>query len=1285
MFFVVGSGTIQHRRHEGRLGAMVALLVAAATLFAGIHSGSGLAQSPESGAAASGASGIRIVSPAHNGRVTGARLAARVRTPASRIRATLDGINVTRRFHRGPNGMWRATLKRGRDFGRGPGALTIAAGNGSGQDVAVAAFRVLRRDDERLRVTPNAERVAAPVSFRVRTTHEITRRQVRVNGDRVRGALSDHDDSMGLRAQLSPRHGLHYGTNRVTFVVEHADSTLSRVSHTITVPRTKPLPDAGRDRITARHSAVRLDGSATRAPRRSQELSYRWRVVDAPEGSSAGVESAERRPSFKPDLPGTYRVRLIAVARAGAGAAASASAADEVMVEATPTAEALGSRVQTITADGGIQIEDDHYPPSGEAKDWVHMLVVNSTTLKPSGPGDNTYSIGDYKTLINHAKAAGPDDLVIITGQGKSVQTFNGLLPSENGDALKQVFAHIGATINVEGSTYTGIDAFNLGAWSVIGQAGMTAGSAWQNYRVTQPGIPGFLSGSPGQVGSLNGYLPQVIGTGSQFVSPEFAAIDTKADGSTASRNVIKVGESTYTSEEIGGERAMGIQMLVLDGSTLAKQSEATFVLRNPDGSLNEDGLSKLSQALELAKDPPPNQFPNERFQPPLVIAQSFGNTDNANLRWVADSSHWVNDRLPDWGKSGDDDDPEFQKWCGDRETPRQNIDCYSQDQDDFPNTPEGLGDASTFTNGVGLMAGMPARTAVANFGRAVIDSAGKRVAAPEAVVLVGSAHAYNPGDVTVRVGEDGSRLVGTLRRTNQSQWTVSVPGNDPRFDTGSFWGLAMTPPQPWKLEPSSEPGMDEAHLAVINEIWPSDAVCQNPRTDPCISDVRDEYARRLSDSQWGGWRQELTSLVANPPATMSADGVAALGRLGPLLATEFLQVNALRNLFVEYENVFTNAQVDIVLNMTTIGGSVMSAAFRDSRAYQTQLESEKATVDSEAPFGDAFYFAADIFDLFPEGEFVGGPLSLLASGWDLFSSIAGSDTSSKETAPELPDYPNLIRDEANQLGTALADQYDDLKYTFIYLLDLFASDPIKLATAAANANNLAVWGLEAGGDPEKFLSRSIAMATKAAFFNGLMPVAYDNWVVAPTNTSTGNEGFSHSDPATAGPSNYHCDDGPNPFQSYPAKADDVPPESLHWVRFEQSSPNSPTPLQTSQNRDSQGVVPESGARLHFTGRGLKSKSYPMRLTSNNSDSLAPGTVDYTDTLPQNENVESGASPAGSTMEMLFVPPSSDSKPNDPKGLAMNKDEFFGLEAWSTPKLMCGAPLDRNLSNYFAN
>ena len=1159
---------------------------------------------------------VRILVPADGARVTGKRLHVRVRASGPRFRAVVNGRDVTRRFRSRGGGVRTATLVRGRHLRRGRAALSVTSGRpfGSGFRDASVTFRVLRRDDERLRISRRPPAAGAPLDLRVRSSHAVAASRVWVNGRRHREARPEHPDGKGVAVGLAAHHGLRFGPNRVRTEVEHEDGTLSRVTRTFRIRRRAAIADAGPDRAGHVGGTVALDASGSLAPRRGDRLAYRWRLVDAPQGSGVHVDTTEARAQIAPDVPGRYRLR-VEVTRGGTAAAAQAQApvsVDERWLTVAPTNDPMGLPIQTIADDGGIRLGPQHFPKQGN---WVQVVVLQSATLAPRLV--QAVDVARPDDLAAALASADDNDLVILSGQGNNHSPQAGGFNAANTKALDDAFKALGGTTATRGALKDGAVNLDAGTWSLIGRKGLAPGQAWQNYNRQQGAIAGELDGTDGQSGSLNGYLQRLVSTGGyQFVSPEYTTLDTKGPGATPWRNVIRVGGASYPSGELTGRgRSAGIQMLVLDGSDLHLKTNETFVTRAASGALISDSVGFFNYRLNYVLGESYQYNDLDRYRPPIVVVQTFGN-EGYTGQSMGNHPSWVADSVPGWTpKKYKKNIWQFYNWCGGSEATKRldNNPCAP-----YPHNPTGLGTTQTVTGAVGRMAGMPARTAIANMGRGQ---------AAEAIAIFGSAHGEDDDQTTVEVGERGRHLVATLRRTRQSQWRATAPYTS-EVNASKFWELAFQPHTPWPLSGPPGSSLAEANRYIASRLFVAGG----------FTDVRDAYVGLL-ENDWNSLRATLDAEIAYPTGT-TAFTAKEFADLRAQLAMEFSRLAQVQKMFDNYKRVFSVVgQEEAMLQMDEIGNTIKSLALKDNAKFLV----ETAELNEKPIVGDVLYFVGDLFDVFPGGEVAGGPIGLFASAWDLFSELADSNKKRPPT-PRPFDEPQRIIDRADQLGADLADRYATMGDTFDHLLRVYASDWGKLQQAYAYS--LGPWALSDSAP----LTQSLALGIQTAFYQALMPVAYDQFFVSPVYTRTGNT--RPKDVTKPGPSDYHCDEGPNPFAKAPASA-------LHYVRWEASDG-------ASENQANRG-------RNHAIGRALKSQADPLTTQeSSTTHGFGSGLADYADTK------RAGSDPPASLTDPLFAAPSAGGSPTRPGGLGMSKDEFFGMDTWTAPRLQCGDSTDRN-------
>lgn len=133
----------------------------------------------------------------------------------------------------------------------------------------------------------------------------------------------------------SATDGLRYGRNVLKVAVRKKPqgTRFGRAKVRFTVAHRRPLTGAGRDRRIVAGTRIELRGRVKLHPVDSGDRALRWKVVGAPRGSklrrahgSAARAAAVRQtlgqshtltPSFRPDVPGRYRVKLIASSAKG--------------------------------------------------------------------------------------------------------------------------------------------------------------------------------------------------------------------------------------------------------------------------------------------------------------------------------------------------------------------------------------------------------------------------------------------------------------------------------------------------------------------------------------------------------------------------------------------------------------------------------------------------------------------------------------------------------------------------------------------------------------------------------------------------------------------------------------------------------------------------------------------------------------------------------------------------------------------------------------------------------
>jgi hypothetical protein len=212
-----------------------------------------------------------------------------------------------------------------------------------------------------------------------------------------------------------------------------------------------PVADAGPDRQTDPFVEVVLDGSASYDPDGDEPLTYAWRLMRAPEGSTAGLLSADGpQARLTPDLVGVYEAELRVRDATGLEsllpdrAAVTALPKERLLVELVWDSP-IGDLDLHVLAPGGIYggLLDCHW--ANPNPDWG---VPGDPTDDPSllrddlaGFGPETFGYGaplpgDYRVVVDYFSSHTP------SGQEPTTATLrvylDGLLAAEFARRLGQ-------------------------------------------------------------------------------------------------------------------------------------------------------------------------------------------------------------------------------------------------------------------------------------------------------------------------------------------------------------------------------------------------------------------------------------------------------------------------------------------------------------------------------------------------------------------------------------------------------------------------------------------------------------------------------------------------------------------------------------------------------------------------------------------------------------------------------------------------------------------------------
>lgn len=1218
------------------LGSRSAPLAVFALLLIALLVGTAAA-APKSGPRGSGEARIEVLSPAEGKRVNRA-LSVRLRVSSTAdFRATVAGHDVTRRFERRGK-LLEARLRLKRDFRRGENHLLVATGRGKARRATTIEFVSRGRHEPLLEASTSRTRSArTPLRVRLRVSEPVERLGLSLNGRRVR--LGSPQGQRTWVVALGADNGLRFGRNSLSASAERtASGHFDRERLRFHLDRSAPLVGAGPDRLTRTGRAVTLDGSSTRAAG-SRGLVYRWQIVKKPKRSRARIAASTAKVArLLPDLPGTYKVRLLAAPAsaatiaaerrdsasasaeaaqptclqpAGSGASSSAAssdplesppcvtpfgdlttpplplesraaaAADVVEVTSDPTGSPLGWSVQTIAADGSIRIGPKTYK---KQSGWARLLVLNQQSLEPEsntqkggwGDGDQVFSLANAKKFQEAVEATKNRQIVVISGMGQEQSQA----PKAAQEALAKAVAALGAQAPPSSER---AEIVKSGEWSAIGTRSEPGRTFTNLYGLTE-GSPPQARGST-LAGSLNGYVQKILTDAFAFVSPEYVPIDTRAEGSSNTVSVFTVGDQTATSETIGNG-SLGLHLAAFETSAAGGLpllvAQATYVIDDPYSQTDMAGVQEAAERLERWRKAP---------QDLLIVMQTFGEgaVGPNTAPWA--SPHWVNDKLIEPGSRGLDE------WNGQAYLKLKHASEEEEKLDAFwnPGYPTVAGQVGDLTGPVG-------HDIVANLG------AGNPNVEVTRLTMVANNHPLNTSLNYVRgfSGPAQGRLVGTLVRNSEAGWSVQSGVPSPAFSPQEMWSIVFKDPTPWPLSAGAE--NKAAMTDIAQRVFGSRA-----------TNVREEYVERHS-SPWRTLREEVLELKyeKNPAFTE-----ATFKELQKQLGQEMRYLIDVKEQLDEWRKFFTEADFAGFVSANELGSKIVDQAIKDAK----QRETKEASLNAEAIISESLYTAADLVG-FPEAyeeiklaEMIG----VVAGGFGL-AEAATPEESEDEEEPN----PAIIRDKAEKLGGALARHFEETTKTLTHMESIMRTDWGKLEAAGMAAKGNWDFSEEA----EKLIQQSLSITTSQQLYEGLLPVAYDQWVVSPYFTVTAPNG-----PQPPGHT-YACRQYTAAWESEETKHPfaDEPPGALSTAIYRPwNAPGSTSP-------------PAQPYTVPYTLRALKSTS----------DELKVHRTEYGENRYAVTVTHDGSSPPSFLVNPLFEPVNPGERhPNFPTNLGMSKVEFF--------------------------
>jgi hypothetical protein len=1288
---------------------------------------------------------VKVLGPKEGARPAGSSVEVKVRVRGSGFRAYLNGTDVTSRFHGGDVRV--ATFRPGKALKVGRDNLFVSAGKGRTASIDSSRFLLRKRDPKLLTLKVSRHGGFSAPRVNLRTTAPLLEAKVWLNGKRVNGDLAETGNAQGLNGRLEAAR-MRFGDNVLKAMVLQEDGRFARRKLSFWVAKDKPIASAGSDRRVGVGGRAMLNGTASRPPihllklipakdekpksgskgnsgpkgkpagksgskakaatasatpfpagssdgSANEPLEYEWKILEAPEGSKAKIlEPTKEMAELVPDLPGEYTTALTVTAPDGT------ESVDDMTIQAPQTDAAMGLPIQTITAEGGIQVgfrkappapgaaaTGPVYQPSGpnyqpaaaspagptegfykRAGNWVQMLVINAENGAPlagiwdksSGvgglpAGDLAFNVGQggkLLTAVEEVRKHNPDTLVVLSGQGRAASIGKG----DQGN-LKKAIEAIGGTVT-GGTTPQGVANLAAGTWSVLGTPGITPGGAYQNAFAKEQGIAGFLGGSAGGAGSVNGYLQSGLGsTLFQFISPEVVSIDTKWTASISeppspAQNTIKVGEQKYVSAQLntgsvtGCPCSVGVQLLFLDPATLTSTGNGTFGVLKMDGETNFEGIKALDEALHSAIGD------HGAGASTLVVMQDFGSWLNAN--WPGGNSpYWLADTLPN-----------------DNYTPKWKAKTFPNKLKQLSKTWNESNRAGfgTVAGNLGELVGTGFHDVVANYRRPVYEHEVEKViprtwgglTAIASTNLYEKGAAFGSGQGTNRPRSndpllDNGRIVGALSRDNQSQWKLSgesglagypgmTEGTEPNgpaneFAPSALPELVLAPPTPFGCTPThpapcpGTPREIERSMGYLTR-----AVLETRE----LNDIRDDYTNKVL--QWGPLVGAVESAPCKGSGPEFAFGPATCEAMRTLLGKEFKALNQVQGGFDGLTKLFAGTKSQVGDNLT----SAMEAVQQEVKEAKGSLLKEETEFNSHEWIEDALFVSGQLVQIAisaeadPEQEVAGlgyTPSALSAAAYllELSDSSAKFFQPKKEkTAKSIPDNNALIKDRTENLAKETKSAFTTAVRKLGHFEEIVLEDPAKLAAAA---NNFKVkWGMTSANEGR--IEQALLIGADTSFYEAVMPLAFNQWIYSPRVT------HYNGDAALELPArNYQC-------------------RKLNSDGYETTleSPLANEPEDMSGMNSVLWSGANNGPQTPFTIRALKEQDNDTELQS------AEYEVEYGDNYLRHP----GASPSEALMKPLFARPAGFTSHDLPLGLGMNKEEFFGMESWKLRQIQCG-------------
>jgi hypothetical protein len=808
-------------------------------------------------------------------------------------------------------------------------------------------------------------------------------------------------------------------------------------------------------------------------------------------------------------------------------------------------------------------------------------------------------SLAKPEALNEAVGNAGVEATVVVSGMGIPHSS----VPNAAVQALSEALQNLNAKTSLETGELEA--AIKTGNWSVIGELNQP-GTYSNMHGATEQTPVESTNGAGSLPGSVNGHMQPVKANYYNFVSTEFVPIDTRAEGSTNTLNIFKVGKETVRSTEIPNG-ALGLHIVVFNdqapNAVLDAVQSNTYTIVNPGGESNVAGVREAAEDIDNWRVWPGND---------LIVMQTMGEEGLAKGTAPWGAQNWVNDALIPNSSEG------LFEWNDKPFLSAKNPAEMEKVLDSLWNR-----EYATVAGQVGDMTGAVGHDLVANFGLANANFkygtptyedthltmiASNHVEDPESNYVHAEGEPFNVVEKTVKKKKQKyietqtpfpGRTVGTLVRSPEGGLEVQNGVAGASFESSKIWELAYAEGTAWPDTETEE--QNKATEYITKRLLGQSTLYKS---------IRETYATG-SAAFWSNERTNIERLVFEPGHGFEKP---VFEKVQTQLGEEAGDIVPVKSAINEWKELIAKGEHAALIQGGAIGGKVIDEVIADEK----NIEKKEAEISPEAIISESLYTAAEIAG-FPEVyEAVKIP--------QMIGIVAGGISLAEASSPDPPDSEvdpatDEIRNKVGLIGDNLATYLEGMTYGLDHLEAILVSDWGKLSQSAALAKSQ--WRLSNGSEE---LTRAISTQIGREYYEALLPYAFEEWVVSPYDTEWNGAG------PQLPPDQYQChwyNETPGVHINHPYKSE--PEGGFSAANYRQKDP------------PGNSIVP-------YTVRALKSTRDKMTMTRQTISELG------TEIVSVNHD---GSSPKASLLEPLFERPLTNESVSQPKRLGLNKAEFF--------------------------